>query len=227
MSEAFNMEEYVVQIQSLAKEQLTSANTGADLVALMRQVAAEAEAALAANLEGSEHLACRAGCGTCCSVNVAVLFPEVVAIVDFVQTQIDPDQRPLLLRRLALLAERVAGLGEEERIVQQQSCAFLDESDNCSIYPVRPLICRSITSINAGHCAEALQAVAAGMERPIFMNLFQKSLMEETFIALAQGITQLGLDDHSEQLAVGVQQLLAQPQQVESFLARKPVWPDP
>jgi Fe-S-cluster containining protein len=226
MTATFDMKKYADHVQSLAMERLSSATTSADLVAMMKQIVEGAETALDANREGGEHLACKAGCGACCVLNVAVLFPEVVAIVDFLQTQLDPEQLRMLSRRLNLMADKVRGLGEEEWIALRESCAFLDASENCSIYPVRPLICRSITSTNASHCEEALKIVSTGMERPIFMNMFQKSLMEKTFIALAQGATQLGFDDHSEQLTVAVQQFLERPQQTDCFLTRQSVWSD-
>ena len=62
------------------------------------------------------------------------------------------------------------GYYEEERIMARQPCAFLDGSGSCSIYPVRPLLCRSITSTDADACREALSMLALGENQPISYN---------------------------------------------------------
>jgi Fe-S-cluster containining protein len=224
MAEAFNLEKYSGQVQRTAVERLSAATGPDDLVKMMEMVTYGAEGELAAHGDGGKHIACRAGCGTCCAVNVAVLFPEVIAIVDFVRTKMAPEKQRVIVRRVAELFRKVSCLDEEERISLRQSCAFLDEVGSCSIYPVRPLICRAITSIDAQDCEEALHAVTTGMEHPIYMNMFQKSLMEETFIAVAEGLTQLGFDDSSGQLTVGVQRLLERPELADCFIERKYVW---
>ncbi|MEJ2200536.1 MAG: YkgJ family cysteine cluster protein [Desulfuromonadaceae bacterium] len=226
MSDLFDFGKYAEHVQSLTMEELQAAEDGAGLATMMGRINTVAETALKLHGDSDEHIACQAGCGACCVVNVAVLFPELVAIADFVQTQFEREQQLSLDRRLACMTARVAGLNEEERILLREPCAFLDAAQNCSIYPVRPLICRSVTSIDVRHCEEALRLVAFAEERPIFQNIFQKNLLDETFIALAQGLTQLGFDDRSEQLTLGMQQLLASPQQVERFLDRQPVWGD-
>jgi Fe-S-cluster containining protein len=226
MSDTFNFEEYRERIQGMAMKHLSAGNFPDDLVKMIKILTEAAEGELENHRQGDEHIACRAGCGTCCSLNVAVLFPEVLAVVDFVRTRMSPEKQRAIERRVAQLHHLVECLGEEERIALRQSCAFLDESGACSIYPVRPLICRAITSINATHCEEALQSATTGVDRPIFMNMFQKSLMEGTFIAVADALTELGFDDRSGQLTVGVQRLLEMPELAERFLERDQVWGD-
>ncbi len=226
MAESFNLEEYAAQALQETLERLSDVSSSADLVEMMKRVTEVAEGELAAHGDGGEHIACQAGCGTCCSVNVAVLFPEVVAIVHFVRAQMSPEQQRSIETRVAELFRKVSWLDEEERIFLGQSCAFLDETGSCSIYPVRPLICRAITSMNARHCEEALRTAGTSSEHPIYMNMFQKSLMEKTFIAVADGLTQLGFDDRSGQLTVGVQRLLDMPELAERFIEREPVWGD-
>jgi Fe-S-cluster containining protein len=226
MAEVFNLEKYLDQVQRTTMEHLSAATNKDALAEMMKMITEAAEGELAVHRDGGEHIACRAGCGTCCSLNVAVLFPEVIAIVEFVRTHWPPERQRMLEDRVAELFGHIRWLDEEERISLRQSCAFLDESSACTIYPVRPLICRAITSIDAHHCEEALEAATTGAERPIFMNMFQKSLMEGTFIAVAQGLTQLGFDDNSGELTVGVQAFLETPALAERFLERKNVWTD-
>lgn len=224
MAESFDLEKHREQMQRMAMEQLSAASAPDDLTRMIKTIIDDAEDKLETHREGCEHIDCRAGCGTCCALNVAVLFPEVVNIVDFIRTRMPREEQQALQGRIAELFGKVRWLDDEERIFLQQSCAFLDEAGSCSIYPVRPLICRSITSIDAAHCEEALQAVPTGEERPIFMNMFQKSLMDQTFIAVADALTELGFDDRSGQLTVGTHRLFEMPELVEHFLERKTVW---
>ncbi|OHB32515.1 MAG: hypothetical protein A2X84_04425 [Desulfuromonadaceae bacterium GWC2_58_13] len=224
MGETFDLGKYRDHVQKMAMEHLSAAKVPEGLTQMIKMAAEVAEGELEIHREGGEHIACRAGCGTCCALNVAVLFPEVLNIVEFVRTRMSPEEQQGIERRVAELFSLVECLGEEDRISLGQSCAFLDESGSCSIYPVRPLICRAVTSINASHCEEALQAATTGVDRPIFMNMFQKSLMEGTFIAVAEGLTQLGFDDRSGQLTAGVRRLLDMPELAERFLERKNVW---
>ncbi len=226
MAEAFNMSKYLDRVQRTAMEHLSAASTPDDLVGMMKRVTEAAEEELANHRDNSEHIACKAGCGTCCAVTVAVLFPEIVAIDKFVKTHLAPEKQRLIVQRVAELFRKVRWLDEEERLFLRQSCAFLDEAGSCMIYPVRPLICRSITSVDVRHCEEALVAPVLGEVRTVLMNLFQKDLMEETFSIVGQVQAQLGFMDRGGQLTPGIQLLLETPELAERFLARKNVWND-
>ncbi|WP_432822484.1 YkgJ family cysteine cluster protein [Trichloromonas sp.] len=224
MGDAFDLRGYEERVQQLAMEHLSDASNADDLVKMMKIITDAAESELADHLEGGEQIACRAGCGSCCILNVAVLFPEVLAIVDFVKTRMSPEQQRTIVRRVDVLFRQVRWLGEEERLFLRQSCAFLDESGDCVIYPVRPLICRAITSIDPRHCEAALDTPNSDEARTVIMNLFQKGLMEGTFVALCHAQAQLGFEDRSGQLTVGVQGLFDAPELADRYLERKNVW---
>ena len=94
------------------------------------------------------------------------------------------------------------------------------------MYAIRSyyVICRSVTSVDPRHCEEALETPASGTARPILMNMFQKSLMETTFIALGDALERMGFDTRSGQLVVGVRQLLEEPELRKKFLNKGEVW---
>jgi Fe-S-cluster containining protein len=190
----------------------------------MGRIVAIAEGELAERLDDPERIACRAGCSYCCVLTVAVLAPEVVAMVDFVQTHWPDARRQRLAERLTELEARLQGMDEEEWLALSEPCAFLDESGSCSIYPVRPLICRSITSTDPRDCREALDEPLTGVARPVLMNLMQKSLMDETFIALGDALEQLGFETRSSPLTVAARLALADATLAERFMTRSPVW---
>lgn len=220
----FDVRRYQEKIQEMVMERLSVPDGELDLGGLMGEIVMTAESELAEHLSDDGELACRAGCGTCCMLNVAVLFPEVVAIVDYVLESWPPDRLRALVRRVDQLSRRVAGLDHETRLSLREHCAFLEESGSCAIYPVRPLICRSVTSTDAERCREALEESWPGAARPVLMHLTQKELMEATFIGLGNALEESWFDSRSGQLAVGVQQLLENPRLKERFLAQQPVW---
>lgn len=221
MNESFDMSKYEEKMRNMAMEHLSVINNPEQM---MNRILDMAETTLATHLPDQEQIACRAGCGTCCMLNVAVLFPEVVAIVEHVVNFWPPDRRRALAERVARIHRKVRHYDDDQWIALRENCAFLDESGSCSIYPVRPLICRSVTSVDPRHCEEALEDPFSDNARPILMNLFQKSLMERTFIALGDALEQLGFDTRSGQLAVGVQRLLTTPELRTTFLNRGEVW---
>ncbi|MFO7831597.1 MAG: YkgJ family cysteine cluster protein [Desulfuromonadaceae bacterium] len=172
----------------------------------LHQVESELRAGLSAS--DIDMIACDAGCGTCCRVNVATLLPEAHNIHVYLRrTRTDGDLEQLCIKMRRLLVV-INGLDDDERIATNQPCVFLDEHGSCSIYPVRPLLCRSITST----CAEACRAALCWnmFEEPgvVVMNLFQKDLMDTAFTSLAQLWHESGGDSRSRELTAALYPLL-------------------
>ncbi|MCC6993035.1 MAG: hypothetical protein IT370_00260 [Deltaproteobacteria bacterium] len=134
---------------------------GADLALLLqRQVdrgtAARAEAAS----QGGLHLACTRGCNTCCEELIMVHAPEAQVVARWL---LQPENRQILadfrtrypawrarVGDLPARVEAAAALGDQaalERIFSYQPearnlCA-LNAGGDCTVYPVRPLVCRN------------------------------------------------------------------------------------
>ena len=77
---------------------------------------------------------CRSGCHDCCEVQLTVTGIEAEVMFRGVATMTPPARAELVAR-----AGRVVADGERRR----GPCAALDSAGRCSIYPVRPLVCRS------------------------------------------------------------------------------------
>lgn len=73
-------------------------------------------------------LACKAGCHDCCAPDLTVTPAEAEAIEAFLAA-LEPDTRASVSKR--------ATTSDGSR------CAALDEAGRCSVYPVRPVVCRS------------------------------------------------------------------------------------
>lgn len=199
---------------------LRRASLAGDCAELMVDLHCRVEAALQP-LDCSQ-VACAAGCGSCCRVNVAVLLPEAVAVVNYLN-QIPSPGSAELAARVRELYRRTAGLDEQERLQLQAPCAFLSEQGVCQVYPVRPLLCRSVTSTDPAACRAALTTTALEQAPSVLMNLQQKALCEAAFIALAETARELNLDDRSTTLTTAVYHLLEQPDLAEAWLAGESV----
>ena len=186
---------------------------------------AEQELAVADDVDFSL-IACRAGCKSCCVVNVSVLFPEGLAIADYLQRRPVGEQNRIGAR-LEELWRAVRGLTDDERISLHQPCAFLDESGHCCIYPVRPLLCRSVTSTSAESCRQALTDHLIGESSPVLMNLFQRQLFEAVYLGVGDGLEMAGLEGRSVKLTGLVRYLLKKPQARSALLAGERIdWHD-
>ncbi len=73
-------------------------------------------------------LACKAGCHDCCAPDLTVTPAEAEAIEAFLEA-LEPDAR--------------ASVADRATTSDGSRCAALDGAGRCSIYPVRPLVCRS------------------------------------------------------------------------------------
>ena len=103
---------------------------------------------------GTPPVACKEGCDWCCHQSVRVSAPEVFRIVRHIHSL--PEARQAELRaRLGRLDARVRGRSPQERGQLVAACAFL-EGGGCSIYPVRPLVCQTMSSFSAHDCEQAM-----------------------------------------------------------------------
>jgi Fe-S-cluster containining protein len=138
-------------------------------------------AGVAAQLaEAGRPISCKAGCGACCRQMVPISIFEAEALAAWIRTLPESRRQELAGRfHQALLKLSAAGLIDRmvnenwlaetasarqlalEYFYQRIPCPFL-ENESCSIYPIRPLVCREyLVSSPPEHCADpaALQIV--------------------------------------------------------------------
>jgi Fe-S-cluster containining protein len=130
--------------------------------------------------EAGQRISCKAGCGACCRQMVPVSIFEAEALAAWIRTLPEARRQELAGRfHQALLKLAAAGLIDRmvnedwlsetasarqmnlDYFYQRVPCPFL-ENESCSIYPIRPLVCREfLVSSAPEHCADpaALQTV--------------------------------------------------------------------
>lgn len=197
----------------------------AGLLTELESLHSEAGALLLEQEEGDRSLiACHAGCDSCCVVNVSISLLEGLSIVRFLD-QLTPAAREEIAQRLDELWVRIRGLDDEERLAVRQKCTFLDHQGYCSIYPVRPLYCRSVTSTDAEVCKTAVTSKIHGEFQPILIHQFQQQLYETLYAGIRAGMEQAELDGRSFQLTGLVRYLLRNPDEgVELLIERSLNW---
>jgi Fe-S-cluster containining protein len=141
-------------------------------------------------------------------VYVAVLRPEAATIVAYLERKLSASEFLALQQKVDALYAAIRWLDEEERIRWRQPCALLDEDGTCSVYPVRPLLCRGMTSIDPETCRQAIELLPLGDAPPVTVNLFQSFLFNQAFIALARAMENAGLENRSMEMTAAIKALL-------------------
>lgn len=131
--------------------------SSSNVVALTAE-AMEALSKLTAGLaaQSERPVACAAGCAHCCHQSVGVTGVEALTIVNHIrQTWTDEGQKALAERARAM-RERTRGMTYKQRHSPNLPCIFLGDGGKCTIYPVRPLVCRAVNSLSAEECEQNL-----------------------------------------------------------------------
>ncbi len=129
-----------------------------DSLAKIMELAGSLVARVHQEQEG-EAVACGTGCSYCCHAQVKVTPLEALVIFAWVAHASTPQQRTLLKRRIANNRHLTEGVDLAHRVMVKAltPCIFLKEG-TCTIYPVRPLICRAWTSYNSDRCKKAFES---------------------------------------------------------------------
>lgn len=126
-------------------------------------------------------VACRSGCTYCCTFPVAASAPEVLAIADFVRERFDEGRRAALDARVEANIEATDGMDMGQRDRVRLDCPFL-ESGECTVYEVRPVACRGVSSYSVEDCREDYEHPGAGVE------IRTNGLRELVFGAIREGL---------------------------------------
>jgi len=225
MQESFDFSAYAWQVRKVSKALMSSGRGFAEVSGRMHLLAVATERDLSRFGDSAERsqVACGPGCGTCCVLNVAVLFPEAITITWFLKRRFSDQQLDSLRSSLQDILVRTRWLDDEERLFVRVPCAFLDVRGSCMIHSVRPLLCRSITSTDPEVCHDAVVMAPLGGPPCVEMNLFQKQFIDTVYTELAGALEDLGLDHRPRRLSAAVLALLAEPGMVETFFSGRAV----
>lgn len=123
---------------------------------------------LAAGIESDPYfseIACGPNCPYCCSMQIRITPPEALLLGDYVLSNYSENRKRELMQKIMHNLELTDGRTQDEKVLNwhKTRCIFL-ESGSCSLYPVRPFICRSWHSLDAGVCLNAYNQKETGAE---------------------------------------------------------------
>jgi len=183
-----------------------SVKAGESPAQTMERIHLLAQDRIAEDISGEEasHMQCRRGCSHCCRVHVPVLCLEADNIAAYLLSSLSADSLEILRKKLRYIKVHIAGYDEQERIVANIPCGFLGAEGECIIHPVRPLVCRSVTSADADSCRRAMTMSICEENAFIPMNITQKSLYDSAFIGLADAMKDMKIDCRSFEITEAV-----------------------
>lgn len=109
--------------------------------------------------ETDDQIECRSGCSYCCHSQIKLTPAEALLIFFWINSNFTDKQIAALKQRISQnqFLTRGKNLRERVRIKDTTPCIFLDKG-SCSIYPVRPFICRGWTSYSRKACKDAFHS---------------------------------------------------------------------
>lgn len=163
-------------------------------------------------VERGVKIACRAGCSHCCSVRVEAMAPEIFLIARELASR-PPDELKHLVERLNAHA---ALTGETLSSDRPTECPFLTNG-LCSIYDVRPSVCRKAHSLDLTKCRTHAFEIPQDLATVVGVE------------ALAKGTSDayrgLGLDASGHELGRAVLLVLSDPSAETRWYSGKAAFP--
>jgi Fe-S-cluster containining protein len=165
-------------------------------------------------------IACRAGCHWCCHLKVSATAPEILLIAEYLQTRAPAGWLEVVRERAAALARDPRIFSAEAKAEAHLPCALLSEQGACSVYAVRPLICRGYTSSDPEPCQRMLD------DDSVLVPLNETLAREHAALSLGliSALKYVGLPPDLLELTAGLHVALSEPQALQRWLAGEPIF---
>jgi Fe-S-cluster containining protein len=167
-------------------------------------------------------LACRESCAACCHNLVELTPPEALLIGHHLQQHFPPAEKDLVLsqaaRNLTLAAGQIKAALASLR--QALPCPLL-RGNRCSVYPLRPLVCRAMHSLNRERCEAELRSgsLAGSTYYP-----HRHEIALSVSAGLLEGCGAEGCQAGTLELARALHDFFSQDQPVERWIAGETVF---
>lgn len=154
-------------------------------------------------------ISCAAGCDYCCFSQVELTPPEALIIGQAVERHFSPAEQDRLRERVGRALAAMAGKSKREIAASRRDlpCPLL-QGRKCLVYPVRPLVCRGMHSLEADKCASSL--LAGDLTSGAYYSQ-RHDLVRAIARGLAAGCRTLGCQSGSLDLAQALQDYFSQP----------------
>lgn len=175
----------------------------------------------------SEHLlpqpiACQAGCSFCCYHQLELTPPEALLIGQHVEQHFSPEEQTGLRARLDRSIRLKAGKSKREiaGIRRELPCPLLSDAQ-CSVYRVRPLMCRAMHALEAGECEKAWKSQDL---TPVPHYAHRHEIILAISRGLLDGCRSMGCQAGAVDLAEAVKDFYQEPNPLERWIRGESVF---
>lgn len=149
----------IEKVQQTALSHLDANRTRPFIISFISNLHRGVDSVVHATTHQGEQLDCKAGCSHCCHVRVEALEPEVFQIAKELKN-IAPEKLEEIIGRLRNHAATINGISVFDHHI---ACPFL-EDELCSIYPIRPAVCRKAHSFDVESCKSPGSEIPQSLE---------------------------------------------------------------
>lgn len=96
-------------------------------------------------------IACSKGCSLCCNARVEILEPEAIFIYTYMKNNLHTEQLESIFNKIKEITTITSQIDKNQHVQLQLPCIFLNNNE-CSIYEIRPFICREYHSVDLNSC---------------------------------------------------------------------------
>ena len=147
------------KVQQTALHHLDSNRTRPFIISFISNLHRGVDSVVRAATHEGEQLDCKAGCSHCCRVRVEALEPEIFLIAKELK-KLSPEKLDELTGRLRNHAATINGVSVFDHHI---TCPFL-ENNLCSIYQIRPAVCRKAHSFDVEKCKSPGSEIPQSLE---------------------------------------------------------------
>ena len=165
---------------------------------------------------------CREGCPGCCHARISVTVPEICAIADSIRENRTPEEINSIRRRAVEIAEESSGMDNTQFAKSMFWCPLLSSGLSCSVYPVRPLVCRAWHSLSRDQCHDCYFANHVTDTIPLDEHAY--TVGQGVRAGLSSAIDAAGLDGRSYELCHAHIVAIDQPDAAELWAAGENVF---
>jgi Fe-S-cluster containining protein len=164
-----------------------------------------------------EPLDCKPGCNFCCYNLPMVTPPEALLMGHYVEQTFSDQKKKELADSIYKILKHIDGLSPYEVVMMRHElpCIFL-ENGMCSVYPVRPVICRTCTSTSAEHCKMIFESQNHRAKLRCYQHI--REIFQTVQTDLIDSCRELGCQSDLVHVAEGLRDYFKHPSPVKSWL---------
>lgn len=167
-------------------------------------------------------VACKPGCDACCHNLVELTPPEALALGQYIRRHFPEAARDRVLSRVAQNLALAAGQTKAALAAMRRAlpCPLL-HGRACSVYPLRPLVCRAMHGLDQERCGAELRSGSLAGSR---YYAHRHEIALSVSAGLLEGCGALGCQSGTLDLARALHDFFKQENPAESWLAGKQVF---